>query len=149
MWDRVRPHAQRDQILESAARVELFSSPQLGYLASRLDPLFFIYFPPSLLEQHQPHLALFGSIQQSQRSQFNPLTYCVDSPDSIIAELCDHFRPAIGHCRPSSMGRNKRKEGKEGKTYSPLFYIPLKLLESSRSKLKQTMALKARSLYPL
>lgn len=114
-----------------------------------LDSLIFIYFPPSLFEQHQLHLALFSSIQQSQGSQFNLLTYCVDSPDSIIADLCDHFRPAIGHCRPSSMGRKKRKEEKWEKNYSLLFYIPLNLLESCRSKLKQTtMALKARSLYP-
>lgn len=105
----------------------LLSPSQLPGFTSQLplDSLFFIYFPPSLFEQHLPHLALFGSIQQSQRSQFNPLTYCVDSPDSIITELCDHCRPAIGHCRPSSMGRMKRKEEKGGKLQPTLLY-PLK-----------------------
>lgn len=130
-------------LLLSPSRLPGFTSQLL------LDCLFFIYFPPSLFEQHQVHLALTGSIQQSQRSQFNPLTYCVDSPDSIITDLRDHFRPAIGHCRPSSMGRKKRKEERWEKNYSLLFYIPLKLLESCRSKLKQTtMALKACSSYP-
>lgn len=106
-------------LLLSPSRLPGFTSQLL------LDSLFFIYFPASLFEQHQLHLALFGSIQQSQRSQFNPLTYCVDSPDSIIAELCDHFRPAIGHCRPSSMGRKKRKEEKGEKTAAYSLY-PLK-----------------------
>lgn len=91
-----------------------------------LDSLIFIYFPPSLFEQHQLHLALFSSIQQSRGSQFNLLTYCVDSPDSIIADLCDHFRPAIGHCRPSSMGRKKRKEEKWEKKLQPTLLYPLK-----------------------
>lgn len=149
MWtESVLIHSETNLGMSGMGGALLLSPSRLPGFTSQLllDSLFFIYFPPSLFEQHQLHLALFGSIQQSQRSQFNLLTYCVDSPDSIIADLCDHFRPAIGHCRNFLNGKKEKEGRKVGKNYSLLFYIPLKLLESRRSKLKQTTI--ARSLYP-